>query len=102
MFIKETIFKKQDGLGGQDSSVDVANSYGLYGSGFESQWRQDFPHICSSALGPTQLPVQRISFLPGIKWPECEADHPPPFSTKVKERLEPYVYSSGPSWSVVG
>ena len=30
-------------------------------------------------------------------------DHPPPCSAKVKERVEPYLYSpSGPSWPVLG
>jgi hypothetical protein len=30
-------------------------------------------------------------------------DHPPPYSAKVKERVELYLYSpSGPSWPVLG
>ena len=40
----------------------------------------------------------RVS-LPGVKWPGRGVDHPPPSSTKVKERVELYPYSpSGPSW----
>ena len=40
---------------------------------------------------------------PGVKQPGRGADHPPPFSAKVKERVELYLYSpSGPLWPVLG
>jgi len=40
---------------------------------------------------------------PGVKWPGHGVDHPPPSSTKVKERVELYLCSpSGPSWPVLG
>ena len=40
---------------------------------------------------------------PGVKLPGRNVDHPPPSSTEVKERVEPYLYSpSGPSWPVLG
>ena len=39
---------------------------------------------------------------PGLRWPGCGIDHPPPCSTKVKERVELYLYySSEPSWPVL-
>jgi hypothetical protein len=40
---------------------------------------------------------------PGVKRPGRGADHPPPSSAEVKERVELYLYSpSGPSWPVIG
>jgi len=40
---------------------------------------------------------------PGVNWPRLDFDHPPPSSTKVKERVKLYVWSpSGPSWPVLG
>ena len=43
----------------------------------------------------------RISF-PGVKRPGRGVDHPPPCSADVKERVEPYLYStSGSSWPVL-
>jgi len=45
----------------------------------------------------------RTGFFPGVKWPGCSVDHPPPSSAEVKERVELYLYSpSGPSWLVLG
>jgi len=39
---------------------------------------------------------------PGVKWPGCGIDHPPPYSAEVKERVELHIYSpSGPSWPVL-
>ena len=40
---------------------------------------------------------------PGVKRPGRGVDHPPPSSTKVRERVELYLCSaSGPSWPVLG
>jgi hypothetical protein len=40
---------------------------------------------------------------PGVRRPERGADHPPPTSAEVKERVVLYLYSlSGPSWPVLG
>ena len=39
----------------------------------------------------------------GLEWPGRGVDHPPPTSTKVKERVELYLYStSEPLWPVIG
>ena len=39
----------------------------------------------------------------GVKRPGRGADHPPPYSADVKERVELYLYfTSGPSWPVIG
>jgi hypothetical protein len=45
-----------------------------------------------------QSPVQeyQVSF-PGLKWPEHGADYPPPYSTKVEERVE--LYLNSPHWT---
>ena len=48
---------------GWDSSVGIPTRYGLDGLGFEFRWGRDFPHPSISALGPTQLPIQRIPSL---------------------------------------
>ena len=40
---------------------------------------------------------------PGVKRQGRGADHPPPTSAEVKERVELYLYSPfGPSWPVIG
>ena len=43
-----------------------------------------------------------VSF-PGIQWPGCGVNHPPPCSSKVKERVDQHFYShSGCSWPPPG
>ena len=37
------------------SSVSIATRYGLEGSGIESRWGRDFPHLPVRALGPTHI-----------------------------------------------
>ena len=49
--------------GGPGSSVGIATGYELDGSGIESRWGRDFPHLFRPALGLTQPPVQRV---PGL------------------------------------
>jgi len=53
--------------------------------------------------GPPSLLYNGHQVFPGVKWLGSSIDHPPPSSAKVKERVEPYLYSlSGPSWPVLG
>jgi hypothetical protein len=88
----------------RDSSVGIANRYGIDGPGIESRWGRDFLHPSRPALGPTQPPIQLVSGLfPGGKatgawrWPFT------PSSAEVNERVELYLYSPcGPSWPVLG
>ena len=42
---------------GPGSVVGIAAGYGLDGSGIETRWRRDFPHLCRPALGPIHAPV---------------------------------------------
>jgi hypothetical protein len=41
------------------------------------------------ALGPTQPPIQ---WVPGVTRPEREADHLPPASAEVKEKVDLYAF----------
>jgi hypothetical protein len=61
----------------RDSIVGIATGYGLdnRGVGSSNPGRvKNFLFSMSSrpALGPTQHPIQ---WVPGVKWPGCEADH---------------------------
>jgi len=55
-------------------------------------------------VGPTQPPVEWVlGLFTGVKRPGHGVDHPSPSSTKVKERVNLYLYSpTGPSWPVLG
>jgi len=58
----------RDDLCGSGSSVGIATGYGLDGSGIESRWGRDFPHLSRPALGPNQSSVQWVPCLsPGVK-----------------------------------
>ena len=68
--------------------------------GIKSQWwRRDFPRPFRPSLGPSQPSVQCVTVFipPGVKRPGRGFHHPPPSRTEVKERVELYLYSSGPS-----
>ena len=49
--------------GGPGSVVSIVTGYGLDGSGIESRWGRDFPHLSRLAVGATQPPVQ---WVPGL------------------------------------
>ena len=60
------------------------------------------PIQTSPGAHPASYTMGTGSF-PGVKQPGRGADHPPPSSTEVIERVELDLYStSGPSWPVVG
>ena len=79
---------------GPGSSVGIATGYGLEGSGIESRWVRDFPHLSRPALEPTQPPVQWVRCLSrGKKRQRRDADPSPPSSAVVKKE---YCYTSTP------
>jgi hypothetical protein len=66
-------------ISGPGSSVTIATGYRLDGSGIESQWGRDFPHLSRPALSSAQPPVKWLSVFPGgRKRPGRNAD-PSPF-----------------------
>jgi len=50
------------------------------------------PVQTSPGAHPASYTMGTRSFL-GVKWPGCGVDHPPPSRTRVKERIELYLYS---------
>ena len=86
---------------GRDSLVGIATCYGLGGPGIESGGGARFSASVQTGPGahPASYTMGTGSF-PGVKWPGCGADHPPPSSAEVEGRVELYI--SGPSWPVLG
>jgi hypothetical protein len=77
---------------GPGSSVGIAIGYGLDGTGIESRWGRDFPHLPRPALGPTKASVQWV--FPGSrKRPGRDADPQPVLVPRSKNRVELYRYS---------
>jgi hypothetical protein len=71
-------------VGGPGSSVGIATGYGLDGSGMESRWGRDFPHLFRPSLGPNQPPVQWVPGLSrGTKRPGRDTGPSPPSSVEV-------------------
>ena len=67
-------------IGGLGRVVVTATGYGLDGLGIKSRWEQDFLHLSSLALGPTQAPVHGYWVFPrGKERPGRGADPSPPF-----------------------
>jgi hypothetical protein len=88
---------------GQDSVVGVVTYYRLYGPGIDPGGGEVFCTRPDWAWDPPSLLYNgyQVSF-PGVKQPGYGIDYPPPSSAEVKERVELYFYSSGPTWPVVG
>ena len=63
-------------VGGPGSVVGIATAYGLDGSGIESQWGRDFPHLFPEAH-PASCTVGTGSF-PGVRcdWGMTLTTHP--------------------------
>ena len=65
-------------LEGRDSSVGIANRYGLDGPRIKSRWQASFsaPVQTSPGAHPTSYTMSTGSF-PGVKRPGRGVDHPP-------------------------
>jgi hypothetical protein len=70
---------------GLGCSVGIANGYGSDGPGIESHWGRDFLHTSRPGPGahPASCTMGTMSF-PGVKRPQCDADHLPPPSAEVE------------------
>jgi len=69
---------------GPGSIVGIATGYGLDSPGIKSRCEQDFPHLSTLALGPTQPPVQWVLGLSrGKEQSGCDTDPSPPSSSVV-------------------
>ena len=92
---------------GRDSSVGIATRYRLDGPGIESRWggggaRFSAPVQTGPGTRPASYTTDTGSF-PGVKRPGRGANHSPPSSAEVEERVELYLYYPfRPSWPVVG
>ena len=88
---------------GRDSSVGIANRYGLDGPVMESRWGRGFPHPSRPAWGPPSPLYNGYRVCPGGKAAGAWRWLPTPSSAEVKERAELRIYSSSwPSWPVLG
>jgi hypothetical protein len=85
----------------RDSSVGIANSYGLYNRGFGVRvpvGSRTFSMSFRLGLGPTQPPIQWVpgTLFLGVKRPGHEADHSPPTTAEVKKIR---IYTSTPPYA---
>jgi len=86
---------------GRDRVIRIVTHYGLDAPGIESWDGRDYPRAHRRALRPTQHPRQWVlGLFPGVKQLGHVVDSTSS-SSKVKERVELYLYSSGPSWPAV-
>jgi len=87
-----------------DSTASIATDYWSDDPGIESRWGARFSAPVQTGPGthPASCIMGTGSF-PAVKRPGRGVDHPPPYSSEVKERVGLYLYSShGPSWPILG
>jgi hypothetical protein len=84
-------------------AVGIATRYGLNGPGIESRWgvRLSAPVQNDPGAHPASY-IRGTGSFPGVKRPGRGVNHPPPSKAEVKEKVELYLYSFGPSWPVLG
>jgi hypothetical protein len=89
---------------GRDGSVGIATRYGLDVRGSNPSGDEILRTRPDRSWGPPNFVCNgyRVSF-PGLKRPGRSANHAPPSSAEVKERVELYMYFlSRPSWLLLG
>ena len=83
-----------------DNSVGIGTRYGLDGPEIESRWGQIFRTRLARPWNPPSFLYSGYRVFSGVKTTGAWCWPPTPYSGKVKERVELYLYSSfGPSWS---
>jgi hypothetical protein len=89
---------------GRESSVGIANRYGLDGPRIESRWGREFQHPSRPELGPIKPPIyNEYRVFHGVRRPGRGLENAPSSGAEVKERVELYIYfHSGPPWHVLG
>jgi hypothetical protein len=91
---------------GRDSSVSLVTRYRLDSPGTESHWGAIFSlpvQTCPEAHPASYTMGTGTGSFTAVKRPGRHVEHPPPSSTKVKQRVELYLFfPSGPSCPVLG
>ena len=89
--------------GSQHSVVGIVTCHGLDGLGSNPSKIKIFRTRPDQPWGPPNLLHNGYQvILPGVKQLGRSINHTPPSSAKVKERIEPHLYSpSVPSWQVI-
>jgi hypothetical protein len=85
---------------GRNGVVSIATRHRLEEPGIESRW-----YAATLQTGPaTHAASYTMDFgaLPGAKPPGRGVEHLPPCKAEVKERVELYTYSSGPTRNFLG
>ena len=96
------LFNKYDHGPGYSSWYSNSLQAGWSGDWIPEGARFSAPIQTSPGAHPVSYKMGTGSFL-WVKQPGRGTDHPPPYSTKVKEREDLYLYSpSGPLWPVLG
>ena len=82
-----TLYYKKNNVGQDSDSLQGGRSEDR----FPVEPRSSAPVQTVSEAHPASY-TMGIGSLPGVKWPGCGNDHPPPSSVKVKQRVELYLY----------
>ena len=87
-FLSDTVLKRKLHFRiSVDSSVGIANRYGLSGPGIESRWGRDIPQPSRPAQGAHRASyTMSMGSFPGAKRPRRGAGHSPLSSAGVKRK----------------
>jgi len=88
---------------GRESAVGITTRYGLDGPGMEFRWGETFHTRTKRPWSQPSLLYDRYRSFSEVKQPGRGVEHPPPSSTKVKERVKLYLFSPfGHSQPILG